>query len=119
MMDEKVVKLVVGCFTEGVEGLPFGYPDHPQGWEGWLEGLPGITRGPRFEGIQLVAAYQSRPVWVGLLVGELDHLGAWSVLEPPEGWTEATLAWESLRDIVRAYREVELPEGNLIVAHDE
>lgn len=121
-MGEKRTKIVFGAFIEDVKGLE-GCPGE-DGWDEWLVDVPGIEKVDRYgsagiDGLRLLHPYESEPEWLGFLVQILYYGATWAVAEDLEGTEQARAAWEKLRGILREHRGIDLPEGGLIVAHDE
>jgi len=121
-MGEKYTQIIYGAFTDDIQGE---CPDE-DGWFEWADSHDAFQRakkgyGKALHGATLTTSYESEPSWVGFAIQVLDYGETWEVQDLVSMDAEdapAVKAWKQFQKLA-AEVGATLPDGRLIIAHDE
>lgn len=123
-MGEPRCRIVFGCLVDDIEA---SIPE--DGWGQWGEDL--IDEDGDFEkahpDTSFDSAYESNPAWIGFEVQQVSYGEAIELTLPGDdgelcelaGAEEAQAAWEAFRALGEETHQIELPEGKMLLVHDE
>lgn len=114
-MGEKFTLIVHGCWMDAAPPCP-----HIDGWGEWAWTSPIFTRtdfDAVFSARNFRKSYESDRAWIGFEIDVLSYGDTRMFYDLP--MIAARDAWERLRVEVKKIHGLELPEGRVIVAHDQ
>lgn len=129
-MPEKVTKILYGAVLEDMPPCP-----DPKGWKMWLHAeihrsgdsfvVQGAGRPTDFDksdgsirvlGVPFECPHESSPAWIGFLIDVLLYGDVWMMNDSHD---RARKAWNAFDALVCRRTGLQVPGGQLLVAHDE